>query len=47
MKKTLYTLSLLLLACACHQPEYVLPTAVRQGLTSLTAIMVDGPYAGQ
>lgn len=32
---------------ACHKPEYVLPTADRQGLTSLTAIMVSGPYADQ
>ena len=36
-----------LCAAACHQPEYVAPTALRQGLTSLTAIMTSGPYAGQ
>ena len=32
---------------ACHEPEYVRPTALRQGLTSLTAIFKDGPYEGQ
>lgn len=32
---------------ACHKPEYVPSSADRQGLTSLTAILVDGPYAGQ
>lgn len=48
MKKLFYTLLTAALAMtACHQPEYVLPTAERQGLTSLTAIMVSGPYAGQ
>lgn len=48
MKKYLYIFGAALLALAsCHKPEYVEPTAERQGLTSLTAIMVDGPYAGQ
>lgn len=37
----------LFVVAACHKPEYIEPTANRQGLTSLTAIMVDGPYAGQ
>ncbi len=32
---------------ACHKPEYIPSSADRQGLTSLTAILVDGPYAGQ
>jgi len=48
MKKYLYIFGAALLALAsCHKPEYVEPTAERQGLTSLTAIMVEGPYAGQ
>lgn len=48
MKKHLYILLAALVALAsCHKPEYVEPTAERQGLTSLTAILVDGPYAGQ
>lgn len=36
-----------LCAEACHKPEYVRPTAERQGLTSLTAIIMSGPYEGQ
>ncbi len=48
MKKSLYILAAMLLALtACHKPEYVLPTAERQGLTSLTAIMMSGNYNGQ
>lgn len=48
MKKYLYIIGVALLAFAsCRKPEYVEPTAERQGLTSLTAILVDGPYAGQ
>lgn len=47
MRKSLYILVAVLLAAACHKPEYVQPTAQRQGLTSLSAILVDGPYAGQ
>ncbi|MBR0246432.1 MAG: DUF5018 domain-containing protein [Bacteroidales bacterium] len=48
MKKYLYIFSAALVALAsCHKPEYVEPTAERQGLTSLTAILVEGPYAGQ
>lgn len=48
MKKTI--LSILILAFAavsCHSPEYVKPTADRQGLTSLTAIFTFGPYVDQ
>lgn len=30
---------------SCHEPEYVAPTAMRQGITSLTAFFADGPYA--
>ena len=37
----------LLLAGACHKPEYVPMTADRQGLTSLTAIFTTGPYIDQ
>lgn len=48
MKKTLYILAAAVLAfTACHEPEFVEPTALRQGLTSLTAIMKDGAYEGQ
>lgn len=51
MKKTLYILlplfASLLMAASCHKPEYVEPTADRQGLTSLTAIITFGPYAEQ
>ena len=36
-----------LCAASCHEPEYVAPTANRQGLTSLTAIMTSGPYVDQ
>ncbi len=32
---------------ACHDPEYVLPTADHQGFTSLTAIFTSGPFVGQ
>lgn len=34
-----------LLMAACHEPEYVAPTANRQGLTSLSAIITEGKYA--
>lgn len=30
---------------SCHEPEYVAPTAMRQGITSLTAYFAEGPYA--
>ena len=36
-----------LLMAACHQPEYVAPTANRQGLTSIAAIIPSGMYAEQ
>ena len=35
------------LCTGCHEPEYVEPTASRQGLTSLTAIITSGTYAEQ
>lgn len=47
MKKVYFILLLALAAVSCHQPEYVAPTANRQGLTSLSAIITDGEFAGQ
>lgn len=49
MKKStfLFALAMLALASACHQPEYVQPTAERQGITSLAAYFAFGPYEGQ
>ena len=48
MKKYLYIVMAVLVGLsACHKPEYVPSSADRQGLTSLTAILVEGPYAGQ
>lgn len=48
MKKHLICLAaILLVASACHKPEYVAPTALRQGLTSLSAIITEGQYAEQ
>lgn len=47
MKKILFALAAMALAAGCHQPEYVLPTADRQGLTSLTAIITSGTYVDQ
>ena len=48
MKKTLCILiPVLLLAAACQKPEYVAPTADRQGITSLTAYFTSGPYTDQ
>ena len=48
MKKGLiYILLAATVAAACHQPEYVEPTADRQGITSLVAYFAFGPYEGQ
>ena len=49
MKKNTFLLWMILLvaASACHQPEYVKPTADRQGITSLAAYFAFGPYEGQ
>ena len=49
MKRLQYLLPLLLTlsAVACHRPEYVEPTADRQGITSLAAYFAFGPYEGQ
>ena len=47
MKKSLYILlSVALLSAAC-KPEFVEPTADRQGITSLVAYFAFGPYEGQ
>ncbi|MBR4809848.1 MAG: DUF5018 domain-containing protein [Bacteroidales bacterium] len=47
MKKAIYiTVAAIILAAGC-QPEYVLPTADRQGITSLVAYFANGPYEGQ
>ena len=49
MKKNLLYLSacvmLAVATTACHDPEYVLPTADRQGITSITALFTQGKYA--
>ena len=48
MKKiSLYfsALVMLVMVNACHDPEYVLPTADRQGITSITALFTKGEYA--
>ncbi len=47
MKRILILLPLVLAAVCCHQPEYVEPTAERQGITSLTAYFTFGPYEDQ
>ena len=47
MKKTVcILLGAVLIAAAC-QPEYVEPTAERQGITSLVAYFAFGPFEGQ
>lgn len=49
MKKIYYLLmvSALALISSCQKPEYVDPTADRQGITSLTAYFTSGPYVDQ
>jgi len=37
----------ILLVTGCHKPEYVLPTADRQGISSLVAYFTFGPYVDQ
>lgn len=49
-KNILYLLALVMMAVAtssCEDPEYVEPTADRQGLTSLSAIFTSGPFVDQ
>ena len=47
MRKIFFLLFAAALLAACHQPEYVAPTADRQGITSLTAYFTFGPFEGQ
>ena len=47
MKKTVILLLAATLLAACHKPEYVEPTAERQGITSLAAYFAFGPFEGQ
>ena len=47
MKKTVILLLAATLLAACHKPEYVKPTAERQGITSLVAYFAFGPFEGQ
>lgn len=48
MKRILYTLIFAaLLITSCHKPEYVLPTAERQGISSLVAYFTFGPFVDQ
>ncbi len=49
MKKIFYLLiaGALMLVASCQKPEYVLPTAERQGITSLTAYFTEGQYNGK
>ena len=47
-KNILLLLAVVLLAMtSCEDPQYVAPTANRQGLTSLTAIFTSGPFVDQ
>ena len=47
MKKICILIAVLVAVSACHQPEYVQPTADRQGITSLAAYFAFGPFEGQ
>ncbi|MBR4977941.1 MAG: DUF5018 domain-containing protein [Bacteroidales bacterium] len=49
MKKIYYLLSVIILAMfsSCQEPEYIHPTAERQGITSLTAYFTSGKYVDQ
>ena len=47
MKKTVILLMAALALAACHKPEFVEPTADRQGITSLAAYFAFGPFEGQ
>ena len=47
-KNILFLLAFVMLALtSCEDPQYVAPTAERQGLTSLTAIFTSGPFVDQ
>ena len=49
MKKIFYLLGLSVMALmtSCQDPEYILPTAERQGITSLTAYFTMGTFVDQ
>jgi hypothetical protein len=47
MKKIIVILAAAALLAACHEPEYVAPTADRQGITSLTAYFTSGKFVDQ
>ena len=47
MKKTVILLMATVALAACHRPEFVEPTADRQGITSLAAYFAFGPFEGQ
>ena len=46
MKKIYYLLAagVLAIAASCQKPQFVEPTAERQGITSLTAFFTSGKY---
>lgn len=47
MKRIYCILIVLAFAAGCQKPEYVLPTADRQGITSLTAYFTSGNFVDQ
>lgn len=47
MKKISILMAILVAVSSCHQPEFVEPTADRQGITSLAAYFAFGPFEGQ
>ena len=49
MKRIYYliTVAVLALASSCQDPQYIEPTAERQGITSLTAYFTTGKYVDQ
>ena len=47
MKKISILIAVLVAVSSCHQPEFVAPTADRQGITSLAAYFAFGPFEGQ
>ena len=47
MRKTVILLIAAVVMAACHKPEFVEPTADRQGITSLAAYFAFGPFEGQ
>ena len=49
MKKIYYLIfvAVLALASSCQEPQYIEPTVIRQGITSLTAYFTTGKYVDQ